>query len=424
MSTTSPLADLVAKTVLNVTGDWAKIKKKEYREQKRADRLRDQYFRGLSLRMTVKEAAYNAIPKAYMKASGEGRYPANARQIMYAARPAIQESTGRKLDDGYFTQILLPDYITEHPSETSDWDVVYDARGHLREPHTGREVSLGTLGVREYLERQETVDLAIERPQLNRVFPTDGPYNRYGAVLYIEKEGFLPLLEQAQFPERYDLAIMSSKGMGTTAARTLIERLAEDVPILVLHDFDKSGFSILGTLTRDTRRYQYTSVPQVIDLGLRLEDVQKWKLEAEDVQHKSDPALNLEENGATPEEIAFLSGEQVAWSSTYNGKRVELNAFTSDQFVEWLESKLQQLGIEKVLPNPEILEKAYRRLTVILRYQEIIDRACNEVSDHAAVVKIPSSLRKQLAKRIKADRTQSWDQALASLLPAKSSVAG
>jgi len=423
MSATSPFADLLAKTVLNVTGDWAKIRKKEYREQRRAARLRDEYFQGRSLRMTVKEAAYNAIPEAYTKASGEGRYPANARQIMYAARPAIQESTGRNLDDAYFTQILLPNYIAEHPEETSDWDVVYDARGHLREPHRGREVSLGTLGVREYLGGQEIVDLAIERPRLNQAFPTHGPFNRFGAILYIEKEGFLPLLEQAQFAERYDLAIMSSKGMGTTAARALIEKLSEAVPILVLHDFDKSGFSILGTLTRDTRRYQYTSVPQVIDLGLRLEDVQKWKLQAEDVQHKSDPAFNLEENRATPEEIAFLRGKQVPWSRSYVGKRVELNALTSDQFVEWLESKMEQHGIEKIIPDGETLGKAYRYLAGILRYQEIIDRARKEVSDHAAAVKVPRSLRRQLAKRIKADRTQSWDQALASLLPARGSEA-
>ena len=235
----------------------------------------------------------------------------------------------------------------------------------------------------------------------------------------IEKEGFLPLLEQAQFEERYDLAVMSSKGMGTTAARALIEKLSEVVPILVLHDFDKSGFSILGTLTRDTRRYQYTSAPHVIDLGLRLEDVQNLKLAAEDVQLKSDPAFNLEENGATPEEIAFLRGKQVPWSRSYAGKRVELNALTSDQFVKWLESKMEQHGIKKIIPDGETLGKAYRHLAGILRYQEIIDRARKEVSDHTSAVKVPRSLRNQIAKRIKADRTQSWDQALTSLLLAR-----
>ena len=74
----------------------------------------------------------------------------------------------------------------------------------------------------------------------------------------------------------------------------------------VLHDFDKSGFSILGTLRRDTRRYAFRNRIEVVDLGLRLEDVEDSGLETEDVVHRSDPAANLRENGATAEEIAFL----------------------------------------------------------------------------------------------------------------------
>jgi hypothetical protein len=50
---------------------------------------------------------------------------------MYAARPHIQKVTGKPLNDAYFTQTLLPDYIEENGVE---WDVVYDARGHFTEP--------------------------------------------------------------------------------------------------------------------------------------------------------------------------------------------------------------------------------------------------------------------------------------------------
>jgi hypothetical protein len=180
--------------------------------------------------------------------------------------------TGQTLDDRYFTQQLLPDYVREHPERTADWDIVYDARGHLWEPHTGREVNLGTIGVREYLmaiRSGTSSSLDLQLPEFSSNFPTRGPGNRYGAILYIEKEGFFPLLQQAGFAERYDLAIMSSKGMGTTAVRNLIENLYDTVKILVLHDFDKSGFSIAGTLTRDTRRYAHSAAVKVIDLGLR-----------------------------------------------------------------------------------------------------------------------------------------------------------
>jgi hypothetical protein len=51
---------------------------------------------------------------AYNHASSNGRYYANARQIMYAARPAILSRCAvTELKDVYFTQNLLKDYLTK-----------------------------------------------------------------------------------------------------------------------------------------------------------------------------------------------------------------------------------------------------------------------------------------------------------------------
>jgi len=47
--------------------------------------------------------------------------------------------------------VLLPDFVAEHLGLTAEWDVVYDARGHLLEPHTGTTVPVGTVQAREYL---------------------------------------------------------------------------------------------------------------------------------------------------------------------------------------------------------------------------------------------------------------------------------
>ena len=60
----------------------------------------------------------------------------------------------------------------------------------------------------------------------------------------------MPLFEAVKLGERYDLAIMSTKGMSVTASRRLVEELCgqHGIPLLLLHDFDKSGFSIAGTL--------------------------------------------------------------------------------------------------------------------------------------------------------------------------------
>ena len=102
----------------------------------------------------IKEAAYAVMEAAYLKASGDGEYPANARQVMYAARPMIAEILGPDrppVDDKRFTQEFLPDFMRENEKLCADWDVVYDARGHLIEPHTGTVTPIGTLDVRGYL---------------------------------------------------------------------------------------------------------------------------------------------------------------------------------------------------------------------------------------------------------------------------------
>ena len=56
---------------------------------------------------------------------------------------------GQQLNDQYFCQQLLPDYMEGHGV---DWDVTYDDRGHFTEPHTGHSIGLGTISVRDYLD--------------------------------------------------------------------------------------------------------------------------------------------------------------------------------------------------------------------------------------------------------------------------------
>jgi len=175
---------------------------------------------------------------------------------MFAARQQILDVTERsKLGSDYFSQKILPQYRTDyrHREKTATWDVVYDARGHFEEPHTKEIVPIGTLDVRGYLK--EVTDHKVEEVKAadfvqDRLFPTCGPTHRFSAVLFIEKEGFLPLFKALKLAERYDIAIMSTKGMPVVAVRHLADELCgpHGIPLLVLHDFDKSGLSIVGTL--------------------------------------------------------------------------------------------------------------------------------------------------------------------------------
>jgi hypothetical protein len=328
---------------------------------------------------------------------------------MYAARPHIQTAADRDLGsrfDQYFTQQLLPEYIEE---SGVSWNVVYDARGHFHEPHTEEEIALGTLQVRDYLHGIRTFATPeIDVKLSEKHFPTYGPQHRYGAVLFVEKEGFMPLFDAVQFGERYDLAIMSTKGMSVTASRRLVEELCarHRIPLLLLHDFDKSGFSIAGTLQRDTRRHRFAHSFAVHDLGLRLEDIEG--LETEQVTHNaSDKAVvaNLEENGATAEEIEFLLSE-----------RVELNAFTSDELVQFIERKLADVEIEKVIPDEPTLKQACTRARAKALINKRIEAIVEKASDDAAQMAEVSDLADRVRALFKGDPALSWDAAIARIV--------
>ena len=186
-----------------------------------------------------------------------------------------------------------------------------------------------------------------------------------------------------------------------------------------------AGFTIAGTLGRDTRRYSWTS-KGAIDLGLRLEDVQKYGLEREDVYYQGDGNCTLrddrkirrkiggglEKNGATEEEIEFLIHH-----------RVELNAFTSDKLIEWIEEKLVEHGVEKVVPEEETVTAAARgfvRDLIAKRYLDTFaDDIDREVDLYAESMGI---LAPSVARMLGADQALSWDDALQQIVQARVKV--
>ena len=251
-TTTNELAAALEKSIGSVTKGWTEAKRHADRQQRVSQRaLADLRRARRPPKLTIKAAAWQVMERAYRKASAGGTLPANARQIMYAARPLVLELTGGECwkNSATFTQQLLPGFIEAYPGRTAGWNVAYDARGRLVEPHTGDRTDLGTLEVRSYVRAwvgkvPPKLDIT-----LRHACPTRGPANRYRFALFIEKEGFYPLLEAAGIANRFDLAIMSTKGMSVTAARELVDQLsAYGVTLLVAHDFDKAGFAILHTL--------------------------------------------------------------------------------------------------------------------------------------------------------------------------------
>lgn len=392
-----------------VTRKWARQIKREERDSRAAFNRRQYLY---SDRICQSDVAWPAIKAAYLKASDNGRLPAHARQIYYAARESIREATDREVDSKYFTQNLLPRCMNEHASETTRWLVAYDPRGSFIEPHTGHSVPMGTLDVERYLKEiatHKTQELSSDPVSL--VFPTRGPTNRISAVLFIEKEGFHPLFKAVKLAERYDLAIMSSKGQSTVATRRLVDSLCNQsggVPLLVLHDFDKWGLSIAENLTvvswqaeaANRVRYSFKNKINVIDLGLRLADVEEWKLDSERVTFKGSVPRS-----ATREEREFLR----------SGRRVELNAFMSADFITCIERKLQEHGIKKIVPDAAALETAYRRSFQAALMNIEIEEITASAEAQAEDAELPEGLAERIRKALSDNPAVPWDAVVADI---------
>jgi hypothetical protein len=392
-------ASALVDDIKKATDKWRKQKESEIRDRQARLRRRDNFMQ--VRRITMQEAAWEVMEAAYMKASAGGTLPVGPRQIMYAARGPVQARTGKRLDDRYFTQTLLPNFCSARPDLTAGWDIVWDARGNLIEPHTNFQLPLGTLQVRAYIRGAESKYLPAE--QTSDRWHTRGSLDRYGAVLFVEKEGFLPLFRAVKLAERYDLAIMSTKGVSTTAARRLVDDLVmRKVPVFVIRDFDVAGFTIAGTLRRGTRRYRWRS-KGAIDLGLRLDDVEAEGLEAEDFYHGGRAAgltPQLIANGATRAEIEFLCTQ-----------RVELNAFPSDQLVAWIERKLEEHGVRKVCPKPETLTQAGKHFARGIVLERLAKRWQRLVERKIAGLNL-DGCREAVEKMLEEDHELAWDDAL------------
>jgi hypothetical protein len=394
---------------------------RDYLDRQAIERLRERRA-AKAKELTIKKAAWSVMKRAYLMASDNGTLPANVRQVMYAARSLVLNLIKKCWSkSSTFTQNLLPNYMAEHRDETRDWDVVADARGHFAEPHSRDSIGVGTLDVRGYLGSwtdSDGVRVEVEPPELDDSFPTSGPANRFKYALFIEKEGFDPLLERARIAEKYDMAIFSSKGMSVIAARQLVDRLSQaGVTIFVLHDFDRAGLLIAHWLSHDNERYQYEFPPNVVDLGLRLADVRKMRLQDEPVAYRQrkDPADALVECEVTKEEISFLIGEQ-EHDKEWAGRRVELNAMTSRQFVDWLEAKLKEHGVEKVVPDEATLGIAWQRALMIAQVNEAVDAVGKEFKNRKTKKrKAPRDLTKRLRDLLRRRPELPWDKALVQI---------
>jgi hypothetical protein len=393
----------------SATKKWTKQRKAEERSG-RARHGREYIY---SDRVNFTDVAGRILPPAYQHASGGGVYVVSKRQLYYASREEFRKATGREITYERFASLVLR--FVNRNREAMNWKLTADPRGTLTIPNTFSETRIpcGTLAIDDHLTAITATsgDGNGECPQVPREWPSYKPGERYQALLYIEKEGFEPLLQQARIAERYSLAVLSCKGHSVVAARKFVDhacRANGGVPLVIAHDLDVFGFQIAARLTTvsddadfgDRVAYWFKNDIDSTDLGLRLEDARRYGLTTESCKRPKHIPHDL---GCTPDEVELLQ----------SGQRIELNAFTAPQFLEWLEGSLKKAGIREnwVPDDDEVIAKAYRRSAAIARLNTVIDAARKQAEQEAAKLTIPKGLRRRIERHAK-NRGVAWDIAV------------
>ena len=253
-----------------------------------------------------KEVVAACLEQAIAKASGNGEYRFSLRQLYYAVRPYVINETGKEPDYTYFCRDLIGSYEAEH----DDIPLMYrDERGTLYHPHCGENISIGTIAVENYHK----------------------PAWTFNKVLYIEKEGFFNVLKEKKIPEKYDMALLTSKGYASRAVKDLLDAIGEnsgeEITFFCIHDADAYGTTIYDTLQNETGARPGRKV-KIINLGLDPEEAVAMGLEIERVEKSC-------------RKKGVASYVDPVWEKWLQECRVELNAMSTPQFLAWLEGKIQ-----------------------------------------------------------------------------------
>ena len=323
----------------------AAIADAQEREEQRAQRLAEREHRQAEQAFIAAAIAerkarprvddvVNAQIKEIADAIGAAGYPFGPRHIVYKMRQEVLERTGTELTQKYFDKLLTKWEAKHGPLHSL---LVRSARGWFYIPHLKRDIPLGTREV-----------AAFERPKWI-----------FNKLLLIEKPDLKLILQESGWAERHDCMLLSSQGFTTRACRDLIDIISatdEPVHLYSAHDGDGPGSlihesAVFATLARAAR------VAEIIDLGLNIWEGIALGLPTETV------VPTLKKDG-TPRRVPVSqlvrertdtapNGE--TWDDYLQHTRVELNAFSTEDLIAWLDGKFEELGERKLVPPAKVL---------------------------------------------------------------------
>jgi hypothetical protein len=342
----------------------------------------------------VKACVFQHMDKEIVIVSDHRRYRFSWRQVFYRLRPIVKSATDKDLNWAYFSQSLTTEYEETHGEEPKSYR---DPRGSFYVPHTGERYPLGTLSVENF-----------RRPEF-----------RFNKILIIEKEGFFEALIEDGFPERHDCVLMTSKGQPTRAARDLLDLIGETtepVTAFLVHDCDAAGTIIFQSHQQATRARPERKI-KIVNLGLDVAEATAL-LEAGVITE-----IETVEEHEKRLPVADYASDYEEW---FQEHRVELNAFTTPDFIAWLDRKMAEQGIGKVIPPQAVMDRAFEsKIRSIVREREVA-RALAEAGIDAKIettvrrmraridAQLPT-LRNDVANALRDEPKESWDSVIAAL---------
>jgi len=314
-------------------------------------------------RRSQKSVVLSHLNEGIMQASGDGEYRYSLRQLYYALRPFVLEELGQELSYENFSNKIITEYEKLSGKELPG--LYRDDRGTLYHPHLSQEISLGTRSVEEY-----------QRPEWT-----------FKRILYSEKEGFFEILKNVKWPERHDCALLTSKGYASRAARDLLDMLGdtdEDITFFCIHDADAYGTLIYQSLQEATSARPKRRV-EVVNLGLEPREALEMDLGVE----------RLEGEKAKPV-ASYVEPEYAEW---LQHNRVELNAMSTPQFLEWLDRKMAVYGDSKLIPPDPVLADRLHKYARRLLKSRITEEILKSQDLEGRVLKAYDQVKPELKRK-------------------------
>ena len=128
--------------------------------------------------------------------------------------------------------------------------------------------------------------------------------------------------------------------------------------VFCAHDADASGTMIFQTLQEATKARGARKI-EIINIGLEPWEAVEMGLEVEEVEAKDNrkPVADYvaDHDGEGDVDADGDDTSDVDWERWLQTNRVELNAMTTPELIEWLDDKMEEHGDGKLIPPDHVL---------------------------------------------------------------------